>query len=139
MSLSSWVQNGWLKSHTSSPQEIANLLRIVDRELGDAAVEGISLDARLGMLYNAALKLADVALRSAGYRAATGGSQHHRIIMSLPFTVGADWEDVARTLDATRQLRNRADYESVGFATASHLDELRHIVHALRDAVLKKP
>lgn len=91
MSLSNWAQNGWLKSHTSSPQEVANLLRIVDREIGDAAVHGISLDAQLGMQYNAALKLADIALRSSGYRAATGGSQHR------PRTSGSSAEETERS------------------------------------------
>ena len=59
MTLHDWEHNGWLKRHEASPGEIKNLLGIVERELRDAAVQGISLDARLGMLYNAALKLAD--------------------------------------------------------------------------------
>ena len=135
MSLPSWVDNGWLLPHKTSREEIANLLEIVDRELRDAAVTQISLDARLGMLYNAALKLADMALRGAGYRAAKGGSQHQHIIMSLPLTMGNDWKGAADSLDAARLLRNRADYESVGFATLQHLEELRSLVERLRGAV----
>ncbi len=135
MSLSDWAKNGWLQPHNTSDQETANLFTIVDRELQDAAVTEISQDARLGMLYNAALKLADVALRSAGYRAARGGLQHHRIIMTLSFTLGNDWQTTAEYLDATRQLRNKADYESVGFATQAQLEELRTIVEELRKAV----
>lgn len=49
----------------------------------------ISEDARLAMLYNAALKLADVALRKAVYRAASGGRQHYYIIASLPQAVSS--------------------------------------------------
>lgn len=138
MGLSSWAENGWLQPHCSSGQEIANLLGIVERELHDASVSGISQDARLGMLYNAALRLADIALRAAGYRAARGGSQHHRILMSLPLTMGVEWQEAADALDATRVLRNRADYESVGFATQQQLQELRDIVLRLRDAVIAR-
>jgi len=90
------------------------------------------------MLYNAALRLADIALRAAGYRAARGGSQHHRIIMSLPLTLGVEWTAAADALDATRVLRNRADYESVGFATQQQLEELRNIVLRLREAVIAR-
>ena len=138
MSLSSWAEDGWLQPHRTSGQEIANLLGIVDRELNDASVTQVSQDARLGMLYNAALRLADIALRAAGYRAARGGSQHHRVLMSLPLTMGAEWHKAADSLDATRVLRNRADYESVGFATQQQLEELRDIVLRLRDAVIAR-
>lgn len=58
--------------------------------------------------------------------------------MSLPLTMGAEWQKAADTLDATRVLRNRADYESVGFATQRQLEELRDIVLRLRDAVIAR-
>ena len=139
MSLSSWVESGWLQPHRTSQQEITNLLAIVERELADAAVTEISLDARLGMLYNAALKLADVALRTAGYRPGRGESHHYRIIMSLPLTLGSQWSDPAELLDAMRILRNKADYESVGFATRQQLAELQDLVVRLQEAVQAAP
>ena len=52
--------------------------------------------------------------------------------------MGAEWQKAADTLDATRVLRNRADYESVGFATQRQLEELRDIVLRLRDAVIAR-
>jgi len=110
-------------------------MRIVDQEINDSSVTQISNDARLGMLYNAGLRLADIALRSAGYRAAAGGIHHYRTVMSLPFTMGGDFESTADYLDTTRQPRNRADYESVGFATDGQLAELRGVVDKLRAAV----
>jgi hypothetical protein len=135
MTLASWAANGWLRPHKTSPEEINNLLAIVERELADSAVVDISLDARLGMLYNAALKLADVALRSAGYRPGRRQSHHHRTIMSLPLTLGDRWSDAAEFLDTIRVLRNRADYESVGFATQKQITELRKLVTKLQHAV----
>jgi hypothetical protein len=36
MSLQSWLNNGWLRAHKTSPQEIQDLLEIVDRDLKDA-------------------------------------------------------------------------------------------------------
>jgi hypothetical protein len=135
VSLADWADHGWLRPHNTSDQEIANLLAIVERELHDSAVTQISQDARLGMLYNAALKLGDVALRGSGYRVAGGTSQHHHILMSLSLTLGSEWGDTADTLDAMRVLRNRADYECVGFATEQELSELRAIVLRMREAV----
>ena len=36
MTLKQWDDNGWLESHVSSAEEIANLLAIVARDLADA-------------------------------------------------------------------------------------------------------
>lgn len=44
MSLQQWAVNGWLKAHKTSPQEIENLLAIVNRDLADAQSRQISAD-----------------------------------------------------------------------------------------------
>jgi hypothetical protein len=36
MTLPSWLENGWLRRHKTSKKEIADLLKIVDRDLKDA-------------------------------------------------------------------------------------------------------
>ena len=36
MTLRQWQDNGWLRQHATSPEEIGNLLAIVDRDLRDA-------------------------------------------------------------------------------------------------------
>ena len=136
--LDDWVSNGWLKRHTPSDAELTDLRAIVARELNDSALVGLSLDAQLGMLYNAALKLADVALRAAGYRA--GGDRHHyRVITSLRYTLGDDWSDTALYLEEIQKLRHRANYESVGLATESYVTELREVVSLLRRTIEALP
>lgn len=133
-SLETWTDNGWLQRHDAAEDEIANLLAIVDREIQDADVPGLSLDAQLGMLYNAALKLADVALRLRGYRAHRDNA-HYRTIASLPMTLGPDWVDSAGFIDHIRVLRHRSDYESVGVASPDEVTEIRLEVERLRPAV----
>jgi hypothetical protein len=61
MSLQKWLENGWLRPHKSGKKEIADLLRIIDRDLQDAAGD-ISADWRFGIAYNAALKLCTILL-----------------------------------------------------------------------------
>ena len=70
MTLQQWVDSDWLKPHTTSAQEIANLLAIVDRDLKDAAEE-ISVDWRFNIAYNAVLNLCRIALYASGYRPAS--------------------------------------------------------------------
>lgn len=57
MTLQEWADNGWLRAHQTSSQEMANLLDIVDRDLVDACA-GISADWRFGIAYNAAQRSA---------------------------------------------------------------------------------
>jgi len=61
MTLKQWAANSWLESHVTSAKEIANLLKIVDRDLADAG-GGISPDWQFGIAYNDALKLCTILL-----------------------------------------------------------------------------
>jgi hypothetical protein len=86
MTLQQWADNGWLEPHVTSPEEIANLLAIVDRDLSDAG-GGISPDWRFGIADNAALKLCTILLYAEGYRASRM-LQHYRTIQALPLILG---------------------------------------------------
>jgi len=81
MSLQSWLENGWLRRHKTSSKEIADLLKIIDRDLKDAE-GGISADWRFGIAYNAALKLCLILVYAEGFRPEKT-LQHYRPIPSL--------------------------------------------------------
>lgn len=133
MSLADWQKNGWLTSHRTSLQEIADLLAVVERDLADSAAEAVSADWRMNIAYNAALQAATVALAASGYRAAR--DQHHfRIIQSLRETVGMTAASVA-TFDAFRKKRNITGYERVGIVSDSDAAEMRRLAIAIRDEV----
>ncbi len=59
MSLQSWLQNGQLTSHQATVAEVRGLLGVVDRELADASVAGLSDDGRFTHAYDAAFSLAE--------------------------------------------------------------------------------
>src|SRR6266576_5732502 len=88
MSLADWEKNGWIKAHSTSREEIAALLGVVDRDLSDSQTRGLSADWKLSIAYNAALQAATAALAAAGYRAGRD-AHHYRVIQSLEFTIGA--------------------------------------------------
>ena len=56
MTLKQWADNGWLRPHRTSPEEIDNLLSMGHRDLADAQEEAISADWRFAIAYNAVLK-----------------------------------------------------------------------------------
>ena len=55
MTLTKWLKEEKLKNHKSSKNEIAQLFKIVERDLGDAGIVKLSPDRRFITAYNAAL------------------------------------------------------------------------------------
>ena len=135
MTLKQWMDNGWLRPHRTSPEEIDNLLSIVNRDLADAQEEGISADWRFGIAYNAALKLCTILLHASGYRAERT-LQHYRTIQAMPLILGKVRKEDAKYLDACRMKRNVVEYDYVGGATADDANELVGFAEDLREDVL---
>jgi hypothetical protein len=133
MSLSDWHKAGWLKPHQTSPQQIADLFGIVDRDLADAA-RGISADWKFGIAYNAALKLGTILLHAEGWRPEKTLA-HYRTIQALPEILGTAHRDGADYLDTCRSKRNIAEYDSVGMVTEQEADELAAYTRELRGLV----
>jgi len=134
MTLQDWLKSSWLIEHQTSPQEIQGLLAVVDRDLADAQVKGLSADARFNMAYNAALQSAIAALTAAGYRVAKGESHHHRAIQSLAHTLGCEANLVAK-LDKFRKKRNISGYELAGTTSDQEAGEMFQTAKTLRAEV----
>jgi len=134
MSLKQWADNGWLKPHKTSREEIANLSAIVDRDLADAINETISPDSRFGIAYNAALKLCTILLFTSGYRA-DKARHHYLTIQAMPFILGNDRKPDAQYLDTCRNKRNIAEYQYVGNVTERDVEELTGFVKELKGTV----
>ncbi len=134
MSLRDWQKNSWLVEHKSSPEEIAALFAIVERDLASAKVAGLGDDWRLSIGYNAALQAATAALTASGFRAAR--EQHHyRTIQSLALTIGWPTAKVDR-FDRFRKKRNIGGYETAGVVSEQEAREMHELAVGLRDDVL---
>ena len=122
MSLQSWLQNSWLVQHTSSADEIKNLLAISDRDLAACQVKQLPADWRCAIAYNAALQAATATLAAAGY-SATRDNHHYRVIQSLEFTT-APGRKFIDTLDGFRKKRNVSSYDVAGAVSGKEADEM---------------
>jgi len=135
MSLQQWVEHGWLRPHKTSREEIENLLRIVNRDLEDAAGD-ISPDWRFGIAYNAALKLCTILLYAEGFRPERT-LQHYRTIQSLSVIFGKERGEDVKYLDTCRNKRNIVEYDYVGGVTEKDATELIEFAEELRKDVMK--
>lgn len=135
MSLAQWAENGWLRPHTTSTKEIADLLRIVERDLHDSTGD-ISADWQFGIAYNAALKLCTVLLYASGYKPEKS-LQHYRTIQALPLILGWSYKEDAKYLDTCRNKRNIAEYDYIGAVSSDDVTELIEFINELRKVIMQ--
>jgi hypothetical protein len=134
MSLVDWLKNDWLLEHETSRQEIAHLLKLVDRDLRDCHNASLSVDWRFNIAYNAALQSANLALAASGFRAGRE-AHHHRVIRSLEYTIKLDVKRITR-FDAFRKKRNASEYDRAGAISEKELGEMISFAADLKDLVV---
>ena len=136
MSLDDWLRNDWLKRHTTTKAEIEGLLAIVERELQDSQVDGVSADGRFNHAYRAALTLATMLLYASGYSPARGQSHHHyRTIEAIPEILGDRAKDDCVYLQSCRAKRNAAEYDAANEASETECAELIEFAKEFRATV----
>ena len=133
MSLDSYLRNSWIRRHETSSREIADLLAIADRDIGQSQTPGLGPEWRFDIAYNAVLQLGTAALAAAGFQAERA-NRHMRVLGCLGFAIGIARERVA-FFDTCRRKRDAAVYERVGAVSDAEADELISEAKALRDEV----
>src|SRR2546421_12924804 len=112
MSLQNWLQIGQLIDHQATVAEVRNLLGVVDRELADAGVAGLSDDGRFTHAYDGALLLCKLALHASGFEVPKRAPGHHALwINSLEFTVGDKQKPTLIYLSKSSKLRHMTLYD----------------------------
>src|SRR5437763_15795065 len=115
MSLQNWLQIGHLTNHQATVAEVRNLLGVVDRELADAGVTGLSDDGRFTHAYDAALILCKLALHASGFEVQKRAPGHHSLwINSLEFTLGDTQKGALIHLSKSAKLRHIGLYDHSG-------------------------
>jgi len=132
MSLERWAQNGWLRPHKTSPNEVANILALIERDLCDSARSEVSSDWRFNIAYNAGLQLATLVLYAGGYRAGRGESKHYRVIQALPLVMGERFSTISIYLDSCRRKRNVSEYDAAGTISEKEAEDLLRTIREFK-------
>jgi uncharacterized protein (UPF0332 family) len=128
MSWKKLLQDNKVHQHTTSRQELAEIRRLVARDLADASIPALSEDRRFATAYNAALQTAKMAIACAGYRIASVPGHHRLTFEGAKLALGKPAEQLADYFDACRRKRNEIDYTGATIATTTEADEL--LLHA---------
>ena len=91
MSLTKLLGSKRLDRHAATANEISELRKLVQRDLKDAGVSGLSADRIFATAYNAAPQLSKMALACAGYRVSSSMVGHHQITLDAArFLLGSE-------------------------------------------------
>lgn len=140
MTLKDWATKYSLKEEKTSPQEIAELLKLADQKLDDCRIlsgAGVSMDHYHSSVYEASLPCATAALRAEGYRVPTASDGGHSLLFqALTFTVDKK-SKYLNVLQEARKTRNQTTYSFVGSHKKTDIDSLFATIRELRTDVEK--
>jgi len=128
MSWKKLLQENRVHRHTTSRKELAELRRLVARDLADAGLAGLSEDRRFATAYNAALQTAKMAIACAGYRVGSVSGHHRLTFEAVKLVLGKPADHLTDYFFACRRTRNEIDYTGATVATVTEADEL--LLHA---------
>jgi uncharacterized protein (UPF0332 family) len=125
-----------LKPHKTSKKEINDLFEVIERDLQDAAVEGISNDRRFATAYNAVLQLCKIVICIKGYRV-SGHGHHHTSLEAAQLILGSKTNNLISYFDVCRRKRNLLDYEKAKVITQTEADEILVKAKEFRNLIKK--
>ena len=123
MNLKALLSQGRLRKHKTSKEEISNLLELIDRDIKDAKIKGLSADRKFVCAYNAALQLATIILYCKGYRS-WGVGHHFTVFQAVKGIVDSSYHKLIDYFDSCRAKRNMTDYDYAGGVSDSEAREL---------------
>jgi|SRR6516162_3028130 hypothetical protein len=113
-----------IKRHTTSRQELDELRTLIERDLTDATLKGLSADRRFATAYNAALQTAKMVVACAGYRVA-GTPGHHRLhFEAAQIALGSSAHRFLDYFEMSRRKRNIIEYDYAFAATDTEAEEI---------------
>jgi hypothetical protein len=135
VSLKKFIAKGHLSENATDKAELARLMRIVERDIREAAERCHEIDWQFAIAYNAALQLATLVVRASGYRASTKVGHHWVTFSVLPELLGDEFIQTAEYFNDCRAKRNTTEYGDTGTISQADVEKLLHEVVAFKKYV----
>lgn len=124
-----------VRPHTPSLREIEDLFSLVDRDLQDAAVSGLSSDRSFAISYNAVQQLSQAIVACAGYRVRNVPGHHRVMFECMELAMGTDGVAYAAYFDQCRLKRNHLEYDRSSVVSETEAQELLESASEFYEAI----
>ena len=131
------LDEGRIEEHRTSMRELNDLRGVVERDLTDAQLSGLSEDRCFATAYNATLQSTKMVIACCGYRMRGAVGAHHTTFECLKLAMGKPIYPTANFLDRCRRKRNTADYDAAGRVTKAEADEMLTVAASFAKKVEK--
>jgi hypothetical protein len=112
-----------VRTHKTSKRELDDLRTVIERDLHDTGISGLSADRSFATAYNAALQTAKMAIACAGYRV-VGHGHRQGSYEATELAVGASVATLVAYFELCRRKRNTLDYDVANVVSDSEAAEL---------------
>lgn len=136
MNLKKFIAKGYLTESAPDKEELARLLRLVERDIREATERCHEIDWQFAIAYNAALQLATLVIRASGYRATTKVGHHWVTFTVLPELLGDEFRERAQYFNDCRAKRNTTEYCDTGTISKAEVEKLLHEVYSFKKQVV---
>ena len=130
-----------VRPHATSKQELDDLRALIDRDLHDAGLAGLSADRPFATSYNAALQSAKMAIALAGYRVVAKQGHHQAGFAAAEPAVGPSIANLIADFETCRRKRNLLDYDAANIVSdteaAEILEKAREFKQEVEDWIAK--
>ena len=123
MSLEDWLRAAKIIKHKTSKEEIEAVFGVVERDLKDASVKGLSSDLKYIQSYQAAFEAALAFLYYNGYKPVKSG--HHTVLWQCMREILKPEHHVTILLfENAAKKRSKMSYDMAGIASQKEADEM---------------
>jgi len=123
MDLNNLLNQNKIIKHNTSKREIEDLLRVVERDIKDSSIQGLSNDRKFITAYNAILQATTILLYINGYKVKGEGHHYYTFISARNF-IDKTKEPLLSYFNACRSKRNTSDYDRTGVISDSETKEI---------------
>ena len=110
--------------HRTSKQELEDLRAVIERDIWDAGLTGLSADRSFATSYNAALQTAKMTTARAGYRVVARKGHHQVVFEPAELAPGPSVSKLIAYFDTCRRKRNTLDYGVANVVSDTEAAEL---------------
>jgi hypothetical protein len=123
-----------VRAHATSKNELDDLRTVIERDLHDAGLSGLSADRSFATSYNAALQTAKMAVACAGYRV-VGRGHHQTSFEAAGLAIGPVVTGLTAYFDTCRRKRNILDYDVANIVSDTEAVELHQKAQEFKQEV----
>lgn len=123
MSLEDWFRAAKIVKHKTSKEELEAIFGVIERDLKDASLKGLSSDQKYIQSYQAAFGAALALLYHKGYKPVKSG--HHTVTWQcIREILDPQYHAMILLFENAAKKRNKMSYDMSGIASQKEADEI---------------